>query len=144
MACSSDTSAGTLRIWFWDRSSRSSCLSVPSPEGNLEKWFLDRLRVRRDLSWPRVGGSCWIWFPFRLRVSSFFSFPISSGRTAVDRRTASQKNRRQNVPVRGRDSLSRLEFSVRLLSCRKFPMKAGRTSILFPDRSTVLRLAVSL
>jgi len=41
-------------------------------------------------------------------------------------------------------SLSLLELSVRLLICRKFPMEGGRAWILFSDRSTVLRLEVSL
>ena len=85
MACSSDTSVGTFWIWLRDRSSRSRCLRVPSPEGNSENWFPDRLRVRRALSWPRVGGSCWIRFPFRLSVSSFFSLEISLGMQAEDR-----------------------------------------------------------
>jgi len=87
MVCSSDTCAGTFRIWFLDRSSRSRCLRVPRPGGNSEIRFPDRLRVRRALSWPREDGSVTMRFPFRLRVSSFFSFEISEGRAAEERET---------------------------------------------------------
>lgn len=86
MACSSDTSAGTLWIWFLDRSSRSRCLRAPRPEGNTVSWFPARLRDRRAFILLRTGGSCWILFPFRLRVSSFFSFSISVGRLAEERK----------------------------------------------------------
>lgn len=51
-----------------------------------------------------------------------------------------KENRLQSAD--SKHSLSLLELSVRLLSCRKFPIEAGRTSILFPDRSTVRRLLV--
>lgn len=49
----------------------------------------------------------------------------------------------QKISAEHVDSLSLLEFSVKLLSCRKFPIAAGRTGILLSDRSTVLRLLVS-